>query len=278
MNLNLHGKKNIAFFGCSFTSGHELIDHEFLGITFDDCNKLKEQFLKSKKGPGDFDTYIQKITRMTYEQFVQSSSKRSYGAKLARKLNLNHLNFAEPGLSVEHSTLKFFDAVYSGRLKPETDVIFFGLTTPHRYLYFDRRGTPFTRVMSHENFHDEDIYHNDYKIMQSYFFAIQNCINFCLKHSFEFIVQPVVHKSLLLVGSTAPQYEMYLQMDRNWKYLHIFKKMLDEFMQYSIDDNLALQTGYRPDVHGVCAFKHPPEIAHEIFSESLYDRIVAQQN
>ena len=43
--MNLEGKKRLVSFGCSFTSGAELIDHELLKISFDDCNKMKQKWL-----------------------------------------------------------------------------------------------------------------------------------------------------------------------------------------------------------------------------------------
>lgn len=276
--LNLTGKKNIAFFGCSFTAGHELADHDLLGVSFDECNRMKMEHLRAKRTLGEFDQLVKDTANITQEEYNEISSRRSYAGKLARKLNLNQINFAEPGLAAEHSAFKFFDAFYSGKLNPETDVIFFGLTTPHRYLFFDSSGTALTRVMSHEVFFDEDLFHNDYKIMQSYYFAVQNCMNFCLRHSFEFVLQPVVTKHMLLPGMVRSEYEMFLEMDRNWQYLHMFRKMLDEFMKYSVDDTITLRTGYLPEKHGVCGFKHPTEIAHKMFAENLYAKIISQQN
>lgn len=276
--LNLDGKKNIVFFGCSFTAGHELIDHELLGMSFDDCNRMKRHHIRSKKTVGEFDQIIKDRAGITQQEYNDLSSKRSYAGKLAKKLNLNHINYAEPGLAAEHSTFKFFDAFYSGKLNPKTDVIFFGLTTAHRYLFFDAVGTALTRVMSHEVFYEEDLFHNDYKIMQNYYFAVQNFMNFCLQNSFEFVLQPVVSKGLLLPGVVDSEYEMFMEMDRNWQYLHMFRKMLDQFMKYSIDDTIMLTTGYLPEKHGVCGFKHPTEIAHEMFSENLYAKINSKQN
>lgn len=274
--MRFAGKKNMAFFGCSFTSGHELMDHDLLGVTFEECNKMKKEHLLSKKTLGEFDLLVKKHAGIDHQQYNDLSSRRSYANRLATKLGLKHINYAEPGLAIEHSTLKFFDACYSGELTPENDVIFFGLTTPHRYLYFNDKGTALTRVMSHEVFFDEDLFHNDYKIMQSYYFSMQNVMNYCIKHSFEFVIQPVVSWRLLYPDLVDPNYEVFLQMDRNWKYLSMFRTMLDEFLAYSIDSNLTLTTNYIPSKHGVCGFKHPTEIAHEMFSQGLYDKIVAE--
>lgn len=276
--MNIHGKKNIAFFGCSFTSGHELIDHELLQVSFEECNDMKRKHIKSGKSFGEFDAFIKERAGITNDQYNHLSSKRSYAGKLADKLGLNHKNYAEPGLSVEHSALKFFNAFYSGELKPETDVIFFGLTTPHRYLYFTDDGLALTRVMSHLDFQDADVFHTDYKIIQSYYFSVQNVMNFCIKHSFEFVIQPIVNWGLLYPDIVSSNYERFLNLNRNWQYLPMFRKMLDEFLSHSIDESLNLMSKYLRAAHGICGFNHPPEIAHDMFSEALYDKIITKQN
>jgi len=276
--MNVAGKKNMVFFGCSFTAGHELADHEILGVTFEECNKMKEKHLRSGKTSSDFDLMLKMKTGLTHQQYVDISSKKTYASKLATKLGLSHTNYAEPGLSVEHSTLKLFDAFYAGKLNPDTDIIFFGLTTPHRYLYFNEMGHALTRVMSHELFFEEDIIHNDYKIMHSYYFAVQNFMNFCIKHSFEFTLQPSVNWKMLYPDIVNPQYELYHKLDKNWQYLSMYKKMLDEFLEHTIDKHVWLSSCYDRTIHERCGFNHPPEIAHDIYSEALYVKIINRQN
>jgi hypothetical protein len=47
--MKYNGKTRLISFGCSFTAGYELIDHELLGISFDECNKIKRQWTADKK-------------------------------------------------------------------------------------------------------------------------------------------------------------------------------------------------------------------------------------
>jgi hypothetical protein len=276
--MDVSNKKRMIFFGCSFTSGHELMDHDFLGISFDECNKLKEQHLLEKKSVGKFDTYIKNVANIDNAQYNDMSSKKSYGAKLANKLELEHVNYAEPGLSMEHSFLKLIHAFHSGEINPSTDLIFFGLTTPHRYMLFTEHGIPITKVMSDQNYAPEDLHYNDYKIMQSYYFSLENFKNFCLTNSFDFILQPVVNKGLLLTGMVKPEYEMFMDIQRDWKYLPMFTKMLENSLEYCIDQDETLVSRYNPKIHGVCGFKHPTEIAHEYFAEELYAKITNKQD
>lgn len=267
--MNFTNKKRMIFFGCSFTSGHEIIDHELLGVSFDQCNLMKQQHLAKKRSVGEFDTFIKHSANITNDEYNERSSKRSYAAKLANRLGLEHVNYAEPGLSIEHSVLKLFDAFYSGKIDPVTDIIFLGLTTPHRYLYFTKYGIPITKVMGHLNYTPEDLHYNDYKIMQSYYFSVENFKNFCNLHAFDFILQPIVNKGLLLTGVVKPEYEMFMSIDSNWKYLEMFKQMLYDSLKYSIDENETLVSKYRPEIHGVCGFKHPPKL-HINFLQRRY--------
>lgn len=276
--MNLDNKKRMVFFGCSFTSGHELLDHELLGISFDECNKLKKQHLLEKKSVGKFDSYIKTVANIDNDQYNDMSSKKSYGAKLANKLNLEHVNYAEPGLSMEHSFFKLIYAFHSGEINPSTDLIFLGLTTPHRYMLFTDQGIPITKVMSEHNYTPEDLHYTDHKIMQSYYCALENFKNFCLTNSFDFILQPVVNKGLLLTGIVKPEYEMFMNIQRDWKYLPMFTKMLENSLQYCIDEDETLASKYSPEKHGVCGFKHPTEIAHEYFAEELYVKITNKQD
>lgn len=276
--MNLNNKKRMVFFGCSFTSGHELMDHELLGVSFEQCNHMKQEHLKRKKSVGEFDAFVKNTAGISNNEYNQLSSKRTYAAKLASKLGLEHINYAEPGLATEHSVLKLFDAFYSGEIDPATDVIFLGLTTPHRYLYFTEHGLPLTRVMGHLNYTPEDLHYNDYKVMQSYYFAIENFKNFCYSNSFDFVLQPIVNKGLLLTGIVQPEYELFMSIDENWKYKSMFKKMLVDTLKYAIDENETLVSKYRPESQGRCGFQHPPEIAHEFFARALYDQIINRKN
>lgn len=276
--MNLDGKKRILFFGCSFTSGHELIDHEFLGVSFEECNAQKEEHLRKGRTVGQFDEYIKKTAGISNREYNDLSSKRSYAAKLANKLGMQHVNYAEPGLSTEHSVLKLFDAFYSGEINPQTDIIFLGLTTPHRYLYFTKHGLPLTRVMGHRNHTPEDLHYNDYKIMQSYYFALENFKNFCISNSLQVILQPIVNKGLLLTGVVRAEYELFMGIDDGWKYSKMFRGMLLESLKYSIDEDETLVSKYRPELHKVCGFKHPTEIAHDFFSQALYDKIISTKD
>jgi hypothetical protein len=286
--MKLEGKKRLISFGCSFTSGAELIDHEILGISFDECNKMKHQWIADRKPMHKFEDYVSRVGKMTPEEYINVSSKRSYAAKLADKLGLEHVNYAVPGSAVDHMTLDLFRGHYTKKLNPKTDLILLGVTTPHRYLSFfpEKTGVPVSRVMSDRDFIDSDRHYNDYKVMQTYLFALQNFKNFCIVNNFDFYMQPVFPKELLFYNDPKSRHgNMFADMHFDWQYLPTFKEIFQGILDldYSIDPTISLFTAYNNQMHDLatpplCGFKHPPEIAHVLFAEELYDKIINTKN
>ena len=276
--MKLDGKTRLISFGCSFTSGAELIDHEILGISFNECNKIKHQWLADKKLMSEFEFYVAREGNMTLGEYVNAGSKRSYAAKLADKLGLEHVNYAIPGSAVDHMVLDLFRGHYTQKINPETDLIFLGITTPHRYVCFspEKTGAALSRVISDRDFIDSDMHYNDYKVMQTYLFALQNFKNFCIVNNFDFYLQPVPPKHLLFDnGPQSKHGNIFADIYFDWQYLQTFEKMFQEILDCSVDSDLSLFAGVRArDVtEPLCGFKHPPENAHKYFAEKLYVKI-----
>lgn len=273
-------KKRMVFFGCSFTVGSELIDHELLGISFEECNKLKSKWLADKKSIDKFEKYIVETTGIPPEQIANISSRRSYAAKLSRKLGLEHVNLAVAGSAVDHSVLNLFAAYHNGQLNPETDIIFLGITSPHRYLSFapNLKGIPVSRVMGYTHIQDADMHYNDYKVMQTYIFALENFKNFCIAKKFDFYMQPLLHKNLHFYTEDDPLNDnIFADISSEWGYLPAFRKLYDGILEYSVNPNISMfATTYDITKHGLCGFKHPTEKGHELFAEVLYDEIINQ--
>ena len=279
-----NGKTRLISFGCSFTCGSELIDHELLGISFDECNKIKRQWTADKKTIHKFEEYVIKQSGITTLDYVEMSSKRSYAAKLADKLGLEHVNYARPGAAVDHMVLDLFRGHYTQKINPETDLIFLGITSPHRYLNFipESNGVPVSRVMSNMFFEDADLHYNDYKVMQTYFCALQNFKNFCITNNFDFYIQPIHEKHLMFYhnihsksGQGLDIGAMFRDIDDNWQYIFTFKKIFEEIMRDSLDSNLSLFYCKNDDP---CGFLHPSEKSHVDFAEKLYVKITNKKN
>lgn len=269
--MKLDGKKRLVSFGCSFTSGHEIIDHELLNITFDECNSIKKKIGSITK----FDEYLEKTTGKPATELSEISSNRAYAGKLAYKLNLSYKSYAWHGHALEHSVLLFLQALYNGELNPDTDLLFFGITTPQRYLHFGPDGRPLTRVIR-TDFTEIDVYYNSYKIMQTYGFALNQIIGICKEANFDFVIQPVVITKLLRYMSGVDNY--YSDMIRCWEFMPLFEKILEKSLEHSIDANAHLHQFYDPSVHKTCHYAHPCEEVHELFARQLYDKIISQHN
>lgn len=265
MSRGAQEKKRFVSFGCSFTSGHEIIDHEFLNTTFDDCNFRKQKIGSRVK----FDLYLEKETGKPIKELVKLSSKRSYAGKLAGLLNLEYKTYALHGHALEHSVLLFLQALHNRELNPDTDLLFFGLTTPQRYLHFGLDGEASTRVINN-NFTEVDLFYNSYKIMQTYGFALNQIITTCKELNFDFILQPVISKDLL--GYVVNKNNYYCDMIESWEFMPIFDEILEKSLEYSIDPNSYLHKFNDLKRYKQCFFLHPCEDVHELFARDLYDR------
>ena len=97
-------------------------------------------------------------------------------------------------------------------------------------------------------------------------------------------MQPVFPKELLFYNAPESKHgNMFADIYFDWQYLPTFEKIFREILDYSIDPNLSLFTKYndpmrKVPVPPVCGFKHPPEIAHVLFAEELYDKIINTKN
>jgi hypothetical protein len=276
--MNLEGKKRLVSFGCSFTSGAELIDHEILGISFENCNKMKRQWIADKKQMVEFENYVIRAGKTNWKEYINNCSKRSYAAKLATKLGLEHVNCAIPGSAVDHMVVDLFREHYTEKLNSTTDLLVLGMTMPHRYLCFTEHGNPVSRVLSDRDFITSDEHYNDYKVMQTYMCALQNFKNFCIANNYDFYIQPILPKELHFYSDQKLKSgNIFPDMHFNWQYLPTFKKTFQELLDCSIDGNISLFS--RSEEYGmVCGFKHPPEQAHVFFAEALYDKIINTKN
>jgi hypothetical protein len=276
--MTLEGKKRLISFGCSFTSGAELIDHEILGISFENCNKMKRQWIADKKQMIEFEHFVIHTGKTNWKEYINLCSKRSYAAKLATKLGLEHVNYALPGSAADHMVLDLFREHYTEKLNSTTDLLLLGMTMPHRYLCFTEHGSPASRVLSERDFLTSDAHYNDYKVMQTYLCALQNFKNFCIVNNYDFYIQPILPKDLLFYNDPKSKVRnIFPDMHFNWQYLLTFKKIFQELLDCSIDENISLFS--RSEEYGmVCGFKHPPEQAHVFFTEALYDKIINTKN
>lgn len=259
--------KRIVFFGCSLTSGHEIIDHELLGITLEECNDIKQKYEMKEF----YNNYLRSKTGLTDDEYNMLTRERSYTAKLAKKLSLEHLSYASPGRSTDHVLLDLFEAFHSGELNPETDLIFLGMISPVRYLKFNSEGIPISRIMN--NVDDQliltDWYYNGFKLMQAYYSALECFRSFCDSNSFQYLIQPL--QDLASIGAIDNPF--FYDVPTDWRYIPTFDSMFKNIIKHAVDPTFSLTFGYVADRPYFCGYKHPPEIAHTCFAEDLYKKI-----
>lgn len=140
--IDIDSFDRIVAYGCSYTAGDELLDHEILGISFEECNKLKS--LSNKEDPNSF---YKKLTPSLITSIETTNSKASWAGQLAKKLNKPFLNRAKGGSGIDEILV----TIISDRTTDiilDRDLIVVGLTYPERMLHITDNQM-FTLHLSH---------------------------------------------------------------------------------------------------------------------------------
>jgi hypothetical protein len=125
--------KRIVVFGCSYATGEELLYDEL-------DNKLTA--IRSREDPRKFFNLIE--SSAVYQEQYTSVIKRQYNlawpAKLAELMNVECVNLAESGNSMQRMLWQFLS--YKENLT-NTDLVIFSQTKPDRNLFFNDTPTSF---------------------------------------------------------------------------------------------------------------------------------------
>jgi hypothetical protein len=137
--------KRVASYGCSFTAGSELTDHEVIGITEDELYNLA----RKNKFTGSYQIYdYYQVDGDTRTKILHSNRSRSWPNYIAAHYNVPSLNRATPGASLSYSTFCLLRDIHDGIILP-TDFIVVGVTSPTRWFQFDSSGQPVLTVFGH---------------------------------------------------------------------------------------------------------------------------------
>jgi len=122
-NNTLRVINRIVAYGCSYTFGSELADIDFIE------NAEAE---KRNLGLAEFNRKYGHI--ITSPELIAKQQERVWPTLLANKLNVDVLNRAAGGTSLEHSVMTFRDDLFNKRIK-KTDLVLLGITTLNRWLH-----------------------------------------------------------------------------------------------------------------------------------------------
>ena len=121
----------IIFYGCSHTQGAELWDHIALEISADDCDSEK-----MKKG---VEKFYETVMPADHNERRKHEIELSYANLIAKYLDLEYVNRAEVGISMQHMVYCIERDLLQGEIL-ETDIVFVGITCQGRWFYLNDDG------------------------------------------------------------------------------------------------------------------------------------------
>ena len=134
----------IVSYGCSFTAGSELTDHDIIGITEEELLETikKQKFIGSREV---YDYY--KINYDTRKKILESNRSKSWPNYIANYYGIPLVNRARPGTSLSHATYSLLCDIHKKEIRP-TDLILIGITSPNRWFQFTEKGETFYGVFN----------------------------------------------------------------------------------------------------------------------------------
>lgn len=132
--LDNHPYSRLVVYGCSFTAGTELADHEYIGKS----PKWSDQF-KIARGFSEWTEFLTKtIGTEKYNELIETCKQRSWAGHLANHLSVPCVNRAIGGCSLEEMLYLYYQDKINNFLC-NSDLVIFGLTSPGRFMYLDEK-------------------------------------------------------------------------------------------------------------------------------------------
>lgn len=257
--VNYSDIKRIVAFGCSFTSGCEILDHT-----------LPEPYFSLKKKLPSFEWYdIISKDANAFEQLNLNREKEKYlawPAKLANILNLDFLSFAINGNSNEKILWQIEKSISDDILK-SNDLVIIGLASANRSMFFDEHNDEPIPFLLSDSIIEKKFsrhfynYYNDSRILWNYIRDLEHYLSLKKK----------IH-NLYLVHMEFPfslNQTHYWNLTNLGKQTKFFDKKINE---YTASDLFLSQTEFlyqNLDKSDKLDHGHPKECVHYQFALSL---------
>jgi|688.fasta_scaffold00615_23 hypothetical protein len=252
----------IVFYGCSWTEGQEIIDHEVFDMTFEKCNEWKKQFKSYVEWNNSY--HGKHIVKDIVKQNINLYHRASWGGQLASKLNKNFENRSKGGTGIDEHLFRIIKDYHNGNIT-NNDLVILGLTKPDRTFVFDETGNIKTKLFLEWHWPTRDIRNwcvenifNDSYMIWNYNKTLLALNDLPINLKF----QPVVH-------GINPKHKAY-SIDQISFYVNdVWKKLEDKFL---LEDCYLDKT--KEMSH--CGFGHLPkeshdDLANKIFENCFYD-------
>ena len=141
----LNNINRIVAYGCSYTAGDELLDHEILGMSFEECNRLKKQFSNVEE------FHNQKINGNTIFDLIKNDGRNinaSWASQLATRFDKTYIGKAVGGSSIEEHYYSIIKDIANNQIV-QTDLVLVGLTIPDRiFMWPINSNKPYSKLLS----------------------------------------------------------------------------------------------------------------------------------
>lgn len=122
----------ILAYGCSYTAGDEIMDHVKIGVTFEECNQIKQRYSTTYGQGYDIAAFR---TEFNLSRDYPLHRNNSWAAILAKKLTVSFENRAVNGSGLDEHYFKIYNDYNNGQIK-DTDLVLVGLTSIDRMIDF----------------------------------------------------------------------------------------------------------------------------------------------
>lgn len=252
------------FFGCSMTEASESADHELLGISREECDKLKKKhnfltfgkylYAEVKKKHNLKDSEL-------YDFITERYRKKSWAKYLSNYIKTDYVNLAVGGTGFEYLLMvleKHIDLI-----NPREDIVFIGLTSMDRYFVLDDYWAADNRFLAYGDHPYDVLTENTFKW------------NFW---------RQIRHITLLLESRNIRYYLVPVMLHETWypcedKFFQ-FGYLVNKFKE-NVDDKIVpvkqLLTELRERVPDYKKFitghGHVYEEAHQLYAQLIYEAI-----
>lgn len=270
-NSRQHEIKRAIFYGCSNTAGTELPDADILGMTLEQVNEVKKNYVnKTTQWYTKLFSELPVNTANKSKEYNRLCNRYSYARYLSDYLNVEYINFAEPGSSHKKILFNILDHITTDFYQ-EGDVVFVAATSPLRDYIIDDNGHGLNFIMSHKEtlLQLSPLYESLIQLNNDYYLALNNMI-----------ILKAIHDSLAVKNIQCIFIETHsysehangaflnlpTKTDITKRLMQTYRKILKEIR--FAPGNLYLYQGT------FCGFGHAGPGMHKMFAMDLYKYLI----
>lgn len=276
----------LAFFGDSNSRGLEIEDHEALGISFSEVNRLKKYILQDsvdyKEAVVKWHVYMGKKLSIHPRVFVNRAVKSSYPYVLADRLNSDIIVYSQTASSMDFVLLQIQKYHALAEIIPERDTLVVGMCRPTRTFTLDKLRGEYdfsfedSSGLMYNNESDDvwtvDRFLTDHKLLATYYSALDSLINFVTANKYRLIlVHHFTPEFIKINVKNVPEIDHVIKThcvsNFDWSLKKFCLNTYHKAQNFMFDENKHLMS-FQND-RELCGLKHPDQQAHREFAEYM---------